>query len=77
VGKEYLFIIALERRDRHAEPSTFPGLEADSGEWAITDALTGIHCAGLEKEGFRDIERERRVHGVVATEQLSALRGYR
>jgi 5-methylthioadenosine/S-adenosylhomocysteine deaminase len=31
---------------------TFLSLQAPNGEWAITEALTGIHCAALQKADF-------------------------
>src|SRR5262249_24533244 len=31
---------------------TFLSLQAPNGEWAITDALTGIHCAALHQSDF-------------------------
>ena len=72
--KQTCFLLHLSEGVDQTARKHFRALRLPSGEWAITSALAGIHCAGLLNEDFKDVRRPRRLHGVVADEQSPALR---
>jgi 5-methylthioadenosine/S-adenosylhomocysteine deaminase len=52
LGKSTCLLLHLSEGIDTQSRQHFQALRLGSGEWAITDALTGIHCAGLRKKDF-------------------------